>query len=151
MRTIRTMTVEADPTTRAASQPMVAWDPDIQRVQDARPQEDFIDKILVKAGGRVTFLPVEELDWVEAAGNYLCLHRQRETHLIRKTMHDFEASLDPQKFLRIHRCTIVNMERIKAMQPIFHGDYAVQLHDGTQLTLTRNYRTKAAAVLGRVL
>jgi two-component system LytT family response regulator len=120
-------------------------------VQDVKSQQRYIDKILVKTGGRVSFIRAEELDWVEAAGNYMRLHRQNETHLIRRTMHDFEAGLDPQKFLRIHRCTIVNMERIKGARPIFHGDYAVELNDGTQLTLTRNYRVKAAAVLGRVL
>jgi two-component system LytT family response regulator len=120
-------------------------------VQDARSQERYIEKIIVRSGDRVTLLRAEELDWVEAAGNYMRVHRQGEAHLIRQTMNDMEGRLDPQRFLRIHRCTIVNMERIKSLQPIFHGDYAVHLHDGTQLTLTRNYRAKAAAALGHLL
>ena len=120
-------------------------------VQDARAQERYIERFVIKSNGRVTLLRIEDLDWVEAAGNYMRLHRQNETHLIRHTMNAIEARLDPRRFLRIHRCTIVNMERIKDAHPIFHGDYAVHLHDGTQLTLTRNYRAKAAAVLGHLL
>jgi two-component system LytT family response regulator len=93
----------------------------------------------MRAAGRIFFLPIEEIDWIEAAGNYVRLHAGKEAHLVRETMHAVERRLDPQRFLRIHRSTIVNIERVREMQPAFRGDYAVLLRDATRLTLSRNY------------
>jgi two-component system LytT family response regulator len=107
--------------------------------------------LLVKTGGKALFLRVDEIDWVEAQGNYLRLHRSTDSYLIRQTMSDMETSLDPHKFLRIHRSTIVNIERVKELRPMFHGDYGVVLHNGTRLTLSRNYRHKVPAYLGTAL
>ena len=97
------------------------------------------------------FLRTEEIDWVEAAGNYLRLHAGSESHLLRETMSNLEARLDPERFLRIHRSTIVNIERIKELQPWFHGDYVVILQDGTQLTLSRSHRQKLQDRFGNLL
>jgi two-component system LytT family response regulator len=97
---------------------------------------------MIKSSGRVFFLRAEELDWIEADGNYLRVHVGRESHLIRETMNRLASKLDPDKFLRIHRSTLVNIERIKELQPLFSGDYVVILRDGKQLTLSRSYRDK---------
>jgi two-component system LytT family response regulator len=108
-------------------------------------------RLVIKSGGRITFLRAEEIDWVEAAGNYLRLHVGKEEHLLRETMNGLEARLDPQHFLRIHRSTIVNLERVKQMQASFHGEYVVLLHDGTRLTLSRGYRDKLQEILEKPL
>ncbi len=106
------------------------------------------DRLVVKSGGRVYFLKADEIDWVEAAGNYVRLHVSKDSHLMRETMNGIEARLDIKRFMRIHRSTIVNLERIKELQPWFHGDYVVLLRDGTRLTLSRGYRDKLQQVLG---
>ncbi|HEV3236549.1 MAG TPA: LytTR family DNA-binding domain-containing protein [Gemmataceae bacterium] len=107
-----------------------------------------IERIVIKSTSRVFFLRTDEIDWIEAAGNYLKLHAGKEFHLLRETMNGLDAKLDPNKFLRIHRSTIVNVERIKELQPFFHGDYLVILKDGTQLTLSRTHRPKLQHLLG---
>lgn len=112
-----------------------------------KPQE----RLVIKAGGRVFFLKIDEIDWVEAAGNYARVHCGGEAHLLRETMSGLEDRLDPNKFLRIHRSTIVNIERIQELQPWFHGDYVVILRDGTQLTLSRSYRQKLQEFFGDTL
>ena len=106
------------------------------------------DRLVVKSGGRVYFLKTDEIDWVEAAGNYVRLHVSKDSHLLRETMNGIETKLDTRRFMRIHRSTIVNLERIKELQPWFHGDYVVLLRDGTRLTLSRGYRDKLQTVLG---
>ncbi len=100
------------------------------------------DRVAVRNNGRVVFVKVDEIDWVEASDNYVCLHVGRETHVIRETMNQLEARLVGTQFLRVHRSAIVNLDRIKEMQPWFRGDYRVILRDGTELTLTKNHREK---------
>lgn len=111
----------------------------------------YVDRVLVKNSGRVAFVRVEEIDWIEAQGNYLRLHKVNGSYLVRQTMNEMEASLDPRKFLRIHRSTIVNIERIKELRPLMHGDYILVLYDSTALTLSRNYRSKVSDYLGKAL
>jgi two-component system LytT family response regulator len=108
-----------------------------------------LERFVIKSAGRIFFLRADEIDWMESAGNYIRLHIGPETHLMRETMTDLEAKLDPNRFLRIHRSTMVNLERIKELQPWFHGDYVVILKDGTRLTLSRSYRDKLRRWLGR--
>jgi two-component system LytT family response regulator len=120
-------------------------------IEEMKPGRKFLERILIKSGSRVLFLKVEELDWIEAAGNYLRLHVGAEMHLLRETMNALETRLDPARFLRIHRSTIVNIDRIQEFQPLFHGDYAVLLRDGTQLTLSRGYRQKLPEPFGDAL
>jgi two-component system, LytTR family, response regulator len=109
----------------------------------------YVDRLMIKSGGRMFFAKVSEIDWIEAAGNYVRLHFGREAHLVRETMASLEAKLDPAQFLRIHRSTIVNLDRVKEMQPWFSGEYTVILRDGTQLRLSRGYRDKLEERLGR--
>jgi two-component system LytT family response regulator len=100
------------------------------------------ERLAVKSNGRIVFLHLADIDWVEAADNYVNLHTGSESHLLRETMAMIEARLPGDRFVRIGRSTIVNVERIKELQPMFHGDYAVLLRSGARLTLTRGYRHK---------
>ena len=97
----------------------------------------------------MVFVKVEDIDWVEAADNYVSLRVGNEEHLHRETMAALEAQLPPTKFMRISRSTIVNVDRIKELQPLFHGEYTVILRNGTRLTLSRGYREKLDQLLGR--
>ena len=101
-----------------------------------------LDRLLVKEEGKMYFVPVVEIDWIEAFGNYARLHTGPRTHLIRETMATLERALDTRKFARIHRSTIVNLDRIKQMDLWGSGDYMVRLADGTQLKLSRWYRDR---------
>ncbi|MEO8648804.1 MAG: LytTR family DNA-binding domain-containing protein [Acidobacteriota bacterium] len=111
-------------------------------ISDLRSEKKYLDRLVVKSNGRVFFLKADEVDWIEAAGNYVNLHIGTESHLIRETMNGIEAKLDPAKFLRIHRSTVVNIDKIKELHPMFSGDYAVILRNGTELALSRNYRER---------
>lgn len=106
-----------------------------------------IDRVVIKSSGRIYFLKTEEIDWVEGAGDNLTLHSGSQTHLIRETMGNFHAKLDSQKFLRIHRSTIVNVERIKDIRPLFKGDYVITLTSGIRLKASRGYRHELQALL----
>jgi two-component system LytT family response regulator len=100
------------------------------------------DRIAIRTNGRVIFVKLGEIDWIEAADNYVCLHCGKETHVLRETMSELEARLDPARFIRVHRSAIVNLDCIRELQPWFRGDYKVMLQDGTELTLTKNHREK---------
>ena len=120
-------------------------------VKDLRRDQPKSDRLVVKSGGRLFFLRTDEIDWVEAAGNYVRLHVGPGSHLLRETMNAIEGRLDPEKFFRIHRSRIVNMERIQELQPWLNGEYAVLLRTGTRLTLSRGYREKLQDGLGRAI
>lgn len=120
-------------------------------LEDLQAKQKYLTRLVVKSGGRITFLRVEEIDWVEAADNYVRIHAGRESHLMRETLQSLESRLNPEKFLRIHRSTLVNLDSIRELQPIFHGDYLVKLNDGTELTLSRSYREKLREPLGQFL
>ncbi len=111
-------------------------------IRDLKAEKRYLERLVVKSVGRVFFLKADDIDWIEAAGNYVKLHTGREAHMIRETMNGIEAKLDPDKFLRIHRSTVVNIDRIKELHPMFSGDYAVILRNGTELALSRNYRER---------
>ena len=119
-------------------------------VKDLRRDQPKTDRLVVKSGGRLFFLRTDEIDWIEASGNYVRLHVGPTSHLLRETMNSIEARLDPEKFFRIHRSRIVNMERIQEMQPWLNGEYAVVLRNGTRVTLSRGYREKLQERLGKV-
>ncbi len=108
---------------------------------DSHP-EGVTDRFLVKSGGRITFLRSNEIDWAEAQGDYVCLHVQGKKHLIRERISRLEQQLPSNAFVRIHRSSIVNIDRIKEMHPLFYGEYSVILLDGTRLTLSRSFKHK---------
>jgi two-component system LytT family response regulator len=109
----------------------------------ARGRADAMaDRLLVHHAGSIRILKYGDIDWVESAGNYARLHVGGEAYLYRKTMQHMEESLDPARFVRIHRSSIVNLDRIRELQPLFKGSYTVVLHDGTTLTLSPLYRNR---------
>lgn len=110
-----------------------------------------LERVTIKSGGKVYFVKTKDIDWIEAAGNYLRLHVGAVVHLLRETMNNLEGRLDPECFWRIHRSTLVNVDRIRELQPMFHGDYVVILRDGTELTLSRTYRRNLPGLFGDTL
>jgi two-component system, LytTR family, response regulator len=117
-----------------------------QRLQtfldDVRAKQKFTERLVIKSGGRIFFLSVQEIDWIEAADNYVRLHVGRDSHLLRETMNHLEKRLDPDHFLRVHRSRIINIRQIKELQPLFRGEYDIMLQDGTRLESGRGYREK---------
>jgi two-component system LytT family response regulator len=99
-----------------------------------------LDRLMVKSGGRVTFLRAAEIDWIEAADYYACLHVGDRSHLLRRSMADLERELDREVFCRIHRSAIVNITRVRELRLDANGEYEVVLQDGAQLRLSRSYR-----------
>ena len=114
--------------------------------EPARPSP-YVSRLLIKSGGRVFFLKTDEIDYIRAEDYYVKLHVGRKGHLLRETMTEMEAKLDPEKFLRIHRSTIVNIERIRELQPHFNGEYIVVLHDGSEHKLSRSRREQLQSLL----
>jgi len=115
---------------------------------ELRGEQPFLERFVVRSVGRIVFVRARDVDWIEAAGNYVRLRLGKESHLLRETMSALETRLDPKVFARIHRSTIVNIDRIKELNHIFHGDYSVQLKDGTRLTLSRGYREQFERIVG---
>jgi len=111
----------------------------------AQPARDA--RIPVKRDGRVSFVPVEEIDWVEADGDLLRLHTAKGAHVIRETMAQLEAKLPAAEFVRIHRSIIVNARRVREVQPWFKGDYVLILNDGTKLRSGRTYRQSVQSLI----
>jgi len=109
------------------------------------------DRLVVKAAGRVHFVTVADIRWIESEGNYARVHAGETSHVIRTTLAGLSGKLDPKQFLRIHRSTIVNVRYVKELRPWFRGDFVVVLRDGTELTLSRTYRKKVADALGNAL
>jgi two-component system, LytTR family, response regulator len=108
----------------------------------------FASRILVKDDGRMFFVKVTDIDWIEADRNYVRLHVGASTHTIRDRISRLEDTLDPRVFARIHRSTIVNLNRIQEMQQWFSGDYVVILQNGTRLRLSRHYREQVERQVG---
>jgi two-component system LytT family response regulator len=123
----------------------------LELMRDLKAHTPRLERFVVKSGGRVFFVRSEEIDWIEAAGNYVKLHVGQDTHLFRETMNAVEAQLDPGTFFRIHRSHIINIERVKELQPWFNGEYVVFLKNGTRLTLSRGYREKLQERIGRTI
>lgn len=102
-------------------------------------------------GGSITFLRVEEIEWIDASGNYVRINAGGESHLLRETMAGVEAKLPPDRFVRIHRSAIVNVETVRELIPTPHGDFVVVLASGKRLPLSRGYRDRLEEALGVLL
>jgi two-component system LytT family response regulator len=117
-------------------------------LEDLKPKAKYLERVVVKNAGRVSFISVEEISWIEAAVNYVRFHAAGgKSYLIRGAISRLESQLDPSCFLRIHRSIIVSIKHIKEMQPLFHGDYEIVLKDGTKLTSSRSHRDKLQSLL----
>ncbi len=119
-------------------------------LEELKAGNKYLERLVIKAAGRIYFLETSEIDWIEAEGNYVSVHSGKKSHLLRETISSLESQLDPKKFVRIHRSSIVRLDFIQELQPWFHGEYRVILHDGTQLTLSRNHRDKLQEALGKL-
>jgi len=108
-------------------------------------EEDIVDRadrLAIKDGSSITFVPVKDIDWIDAAGDYMCVHAKNETHIMRTTMKELEAKLDPSIFQRVHRSTIVNTERVVKVSSHINGEFHLTLSCGSSLKMSRSYKGK---------
>lgn len=133
--------------TKQLEQKLTALLRSLEELKAESQQATYVERVVIKEAGRVFFVRVAEIHWISAHGNYVQLHAGRETHLLRETMDSMESKLDPRKFLRLRRSTIVRIECIKELHPLFKGEYAVVLKDGTRLQSSRRYRKNLDALL----
>jgi two-component system LytT family response regulator len=120
----------------------------LDMLADLEARQKSPERIVIKADGEIVCLKPQEIDWAESAGNYVCLHVGAATHILRETITALENRLGPRQFLRVHRSTLVNVDRIKTLRPSLYGDYAILLRDGTKLTLSRGFRENVLRRLG---
>lgn len=119
----------------------------IALLKDIKNEPKYLKRLTVRSRGKTVFVAVDDIDYIEAEGNYLSVQTGKEAHLIRSAMHQFENRLDPEKFARIHRSTIINIDRVKEMHPLFNGDQLVIMKNGKELVLSRNYRDRLKDLL----
>lgn len=115
----------------------------------SRLQSDYVQRLTVASGGRILFVAVSDIDWIEAEGNYARIHVARKTYDVRETLQALMEKLDPRDFVRIHRSTIVNLQRVREVQPWFQGSHIVVLHSGEELRMSRYQRAAVQRLLGR--
>jgi two-component system LytT family response regulator len=120
-------------------------------VENIKNKPQHLERLVIKSGGRITFLRTDEITWIEADDKYVHLHTSTARPMVRQTLSAMEEQLDPARFRRIHRSAIVNIEQIAELQPLFSGEYSILLQDGTKLTLSRNYKDKLFELLGKPL
>jgi two-component system LytT family response regulator len=126
---------------REAGRPGIEYVESARQIRDvSRSLSSEWDRLVVRDGGRLVFVRPQDVDWIEAEGNYVRLHAGMERHLLRQTLQEIEKRLASRGFLRLSRFTLVNIDRIKESRPLFHGEATVILQDGTKLTLTRTVR-----------
>ena len=106
-------------------------------LNELRARRRRAQRLVVRAGGKTVFLRSDEIEWVEASGNYVRLHANGQHYMLRDSMKNMETKLDPDLFVRIHRSAIVNVDHIRELEPYFHGEYVVILRDGTRLMASR--------------
>jgi two-component system LytT family response regulator len=123
----------------------------LDALEQIKSKPTHLERLVIKMNGHIFFVRAEEIDWLEAEGNYVRLHTGKESYLLRDTISALESQLDPKRFVRVHRSAIVNIDRIQELQPWFHGEYRIILREGVQLTLSRSYKEKLHELLGRPL
>jgi two-component system, LytTR family, response regulator len=119
-----------------------------ERIARGRNAPTRIERLIVKSAGQIAFLRIAEIDWIEAADYYACLHVGTRTHLLRRSLSELEQELDQNMFCRIHRSTIVNLDRVRSMKLNSDGEYEVLLENGSRLRLSRRYRKQLQSRLG---
>lgn len=110
-------------------------------------EKKYMERVVIKSVGNFVFLNVDEIDWIEASGNYIYLHTKANRHLLRETMNGIEVKLDPEIFIRVHRSYIIKIDRIKEFQSMFNGTFSIKLKDGTAVISSRGYLAKLNALL----
>ncbi|MGH9868862.1 MAG: LytR/AlgR family response regulator transcription factor [Candidatus Polarisedimenticolia bacterium] len=132
----------------AAARQRIAADREWDRAERHGTPRRAVRRLPVRCEGRISLVPMDEVEWIESEGNYVLLHRAGQSHRVRETMNGIEARLDPDRFMRIHRSIIVNIECIQDLRPWFTGEYIVSLKSGKELTLTRTYRGNLRRLMG---
>jgi two-component system, LytTR family, response regulator len=117
-------------------------------LEEMRGDRDYLQRLVVPNGQRSLFIQTEQIDWIEAERNYIRVHVGGRACLMRESLSRMETALNPAMFCRIHRSTIVNINRIQAVESSFRGEYLVVLHDGTRLPSGRSYRRNLHALMG---
>jgi two-component system, LytTR family, response regulator len=119
-----------------------------QRIRLGRDHRQKLERVAIKNAGQVCFVKISEIDWIEAADYYACLHVGAKSHLLRRSLSELEADLDPNTFCRVHRSSIVNLERVRGLKLRQDGEYEVLLDNGATIRLSRRYRKPLQARLG---
>jgi len=122
-----------------------------QRIRLGRDRAPKLERVIIKNAGQISFVKISEIDWIEAADYYACLHVGARSHLLRRSLSDLEEDLDPNVFCRVHRSSIVNLERVRGLKLTPDGDYEVLLDTGTSVRLSRRYRKQLQERLGKVV
>jgi len=114
--------------------------------EKARPRK--LERVVIKSAGDVCFVKTAEIDWIEAADYYACLHVGAKSHLLRRSMSELEEDLDPNMFCRVHRSSIVNLERVRSLRVSEDGEYEILLENGTRVRMSRRYRKQLQERMG---
>jgi two-component system, LytTR family, response regulator len=122
-----------------------------QLLERLKGAPEYIERLVIKAEGRIFLLDVDDIHYIQAEGNYVAVHNGQKEYLLRETISSLEARLDPRKFLRVHRSAIVKIDKIRELQPWFHGEFRIILDGGKQLMLSRNYRVRLQKAIGNAL
>lgn len=120
-------------------------------VEHITRRSERLRRLIIKVDGRIVFLKLNEIYWIEADDKYVHIHLHGQSHMVRQTMSVIETQLDPKKFLRIHRSTIVNIERIRELYLLSSGEQMIIMEDGTKLTISRGYKDKVFELIGKPL
>jgi two-component system LytT family response regulator len=122
-----------------------------QRIRLGRDRAPKLERVVIKNAGQISFVKISEIDWIEAADYYACLHVGARSHLLRRSLSDLEEDLDPNVFCRVHRSSIVNLERVRGLKLTPDGEYEILLDTGTSVRLSRRYRKQLQERLGKVV
>ena len=114
-------------------------------------QQRYLDRLIIRRDGRIVFLDTREIEWIQADDKYVHFHTARGRCMVRKTLNAIQSELDPNRFVRIHRSAIINVDRIKELQPSFSGKHAVLMENGARLILSRKYKDRLFDLLGKPL
>lgn len=121
---------------------------EIDRItSDGAPLETWPEKITIKDGGEIHLVPTADIDWVDAAGDYMCVHARGQIYIMRITMKELESMLNPALFKRIHRSTIINVDRVEKLQSQLNGEFLLTLNCGAQLKMSRSYKATARELM----
>jgi two-component system LytT family response regulator len=116
-------------------------------LETLRAERSYATKFLIRDTRDLYFVRADDVEWADAQGNYVRLHVGGKSHMLRRSFSDFEASLDPRRFVRIHRSTIVNLEQVSRLTPQGHGEFVISLRNGARLTTSRTYAAKLQSIL----
>lgn len=119
----------------------------LEALQTLHSPKKYIERVMVRHAGKISFVPVDEILWIEAASDYIVLHTKKGKHTTREMIGSIELQLDPSRFIRIHRSVIVNIEAVRELQPLHHGEYSMLMTEGTTLTVSRTYKDRISTLI----